>query len=78
MYNHCLHGSRCQVVYAFVLTYFKQSVKTDTRYKNLTITLNKKHACKELFSFPVLTIPFIKENVEDSQTERVEKRYEQI
>ena len=61
----------------FVLTYLKQSVKTDTRHKNLTIAL-KKHASRELLSFRVLKIPFIKEDVEHPQTERVKNRYQQI
>ena len=44
----------------------------------MTIALNKKHASRELLSFSVLKIPFIKENVKHSQTERAKKRYQQI
>ena len=37
----------------------------------------KKHASKEHLSMWVLKFPFIKKNVEHSQTERVKKRYQQ-
>ena len=29
LHNHCIHSSRCQVLCVFILTYFKQFVKTD-------------------------------------------------
>ena len=57
----------------FVLTHLKQYVKADTRHKNLSIVLDKKYASRELLSFRVLKIPFTKENVEHSQTERATK-----
>ena len=45
----------------------------------MAIALNKKHASRELLSFWVLKIVFIKENenVEHSQTERAKKLYQQ-
>ena len=39
LHNRCLQNNRCQVLCVFVLTYLKQFVKTDTRYKNLSIAL---------------------------------------
>ena len=56
-----------------MLCVFIQFVKTDTRHKNLTIALNKKHTSTKLLSFRVLKITFIKKNVEHSQTEKVKK-----
>ena len=40
------------------------------------IALNKKHASRELLSFYILKISFLKENVEHSQSERLKKRYQ--
>ena len=67
LHNRCLHSNRCQVLCAFVLTYLKQFVKTDTRQKNLSIFLNKN---MPLEGFWVLKVPFIKENVEHSNWKR--------
>ena len=44
-----------------------------SRHKRSSTALNKKHASRELLSFWVLKIPFTKENVEHSHTERVVK-----
>ena len=54
-----------------VLTYLKQFGKTETRHA--TLALNKKHVSREFLSLRILIIPFIKKNVEYSQTERVKK-----
>ena len=67
-----LYGSRCQVLYIFVLNYLKQFVKTDTRHENLTIAL-KNDASRELLSLWVLKIPFLKENVKHLQIEIVKQ-----
>ena len=62
------------MVSVFALSYLKQFVnKADTHHKNLTITLNKKHAFREVLS---LKIPLITENVEHLQTERVRRTKE--
>ena len=65
--------SRCQVLCVFVLTYLKQYVKTYRVIKISVQLLIKKHASRELLSFRVLKIPFIKKSVEHSQNERVKK-----
>ena len=46
----------------------------ETRPKNLI----KQHACRELLSFWVLKIPFIKKNVEHSQAKRGENLFQEV
>ena len=75
--NYCLHSTRCKMFCAFVITSLKQFVKTDTRHKNVTISLNKNMS-PDSFCIWVLKIPFIKKNVNDLQAEKVKKRYQQI
>ena len=44
----------------------------------MLIALNKKLASRDLLSFWVLKIPFKNKTVENAQTERVNKHYQQI
>ena len=74
LHKRCLQSSRCQLFYVFVLFYLKQFFKTDTHHKNVSIALNKSMPLESFWAlknFWLLKVPFIKENVEHSQTEGI-------